>query len=73
VTPEVGTAYRARVTLPATLTVTEESDASGDALVWGKGPDGATYRLPILVFAAVYGGPEMDWQDRAELTVAAPS
>lgn len=71
-TPQVGATYRAGVTLPATLTVTDESDASGDALVWGKGPDGATYRMPAAVFRAVYGGPELDWQDRAELTVAPP-
>lgn len=71
-TPEVGSTYPALVTLPAELTVTEESDASGDALVWGRGQDGATYRLPAVVFTAVYGGPELDWQDRAELTVAPP-
>jgi hypothetical protein len=71
VTPQVGATYRAGVTLPATLTVTDEDDASGDHLVWGKGPDGATFRMPAVVFRAVYGA-ELDWQDRAELTVAPP-
>jgi hypothetical protein len=71
--PVVSATYPALVTLPATLTVTDHDDATGDHLVWGKGPDGATYRMPLTVFVAVYGGAQVHQLDRAELTVPAPS
>jgi hypothetical protein len=72
VTPEVGRTYPALVSLPATLVVTDHHADGTDDLVWGRGPDGATYRMPAAVFLAVYGGAGLEWQDRAELTVAAP-